>query len=386
MNPLHLREDIPALQHQNYLNWGTLGASPRSVTEAFVASYRTWQEEGPGRPSVYLGMRERLTPLRTALARYLGAFEEGIAFSRNVTEAVAMVALSFPFAPQDTVLIGDQEHPANLYIWRGLEEAGRLRVRLFPVGHSRQETLQNLDEALKERPRLVSLSHVLQTTGRILPVEEIADKVHRAGAALLLDGAQAPGALPVGVSTLGADFYAMNGHKWMLAPVGSGALLVDPGWLDRLLPIPMGAGSSPSDLDGRTTPLHFFKEAKRFEAGTLNWALADGFLESIRLMESVGSKALHARSASLRDRFLEAIRGIAGLHLYTEENEGTMVSVHADRIDGPALSEGLASAGIMTRAVQDLHPTGVRFSFGAYNTEEEVDEAVLWLDRLVPKP
>ncbi len=379
MHPaLALRPDIPALASQTYLNWGTLGASPNRVTDAFIAAYRDWQAAGPGRPSVYLGQREIRDRLRTDLAALIGARPEELAIVRNVTEAIALIAVSFPFASGDVVLVSDQEHPANLFIWRGLEQAGRIRLRLFAPGSTAQETLAALGQALAGGPvRLLAISHVLAGTGRVLPVGDISALAHRAGAAVLLDGAQAPGAIPVNVEETGADFYALNGHKWMLAPVGSGALVIRGEWLARLLPIPMGAGSASSDEDGRFTPITFLPTASRYETGTHNGSLAAGFHEAVRLQAELGPVALYQRAASLRDRFLIGLEGMAGVAALSGEHNGTMVAMRIPALAVEDIVDRLWQRHRLTiRMVHELRPFAVRFSFAAMNSEEEVDLAL----------
>lgn len=385
MHPaLDLRPDIPALQSQTYLNWGTLGASPNRVTDAFIAAYRAWQAAGPGRPAVYLAQRDHLGALRLELAALIGAKPDQLAIVRNVTEAIALVAVSFPFAAGDVVLLSDQEHPANLFVWRGLEQAGRIKVRLMSPGTSGQDAIASLRLALGEGTvRLVSISHVLAATGRVLPVAELCAIAHEAGAAVLLDGAQAPGAIPVDVAGTGADFYALNGHKWMLAPVGCGALVISDDWRPRLLPIPMGAGSATSDEDGRFTPLTFLTTASRYETGTHNGSLAVGFLEAVHLQKELGPKALFARSALLRDRFLEGIRQLDNVAEVEGEQNGTMVSL---RIAGWPVDQVVAQLWqrhqVTVRMVHELRPAAVRFSFAAFNTEQEVDLATFAVGEL----
>ncbi len=389
MHPaLELRSDIPALLHQTYLNWGTLGASPNRVTDAFTDAYRAWQAAGPGRPAVYLAQRDHLNALRVDLAKLIGAKPEQLAIVRNVTEAIALVAVSFPFAPDDVVLLSDQEHPANLFVWRGLEQAGRIRVRLMDPGRSSQETIASLRSALEEGPvRLLAISHVLAATGRVLPVSELSALAHKAGAAVLLDGAQAPGAIPIDVAETGADFYALNGHKWMLAPVGCGGLVISDAWRPRLLPIPMGAGSSASDEDGRFTPITFLSTASRYETGTHNGSLAVGFKEAVRLQQELGPKALFARSALLRDRFLEGIRRLDTVQEVAGEQNGTMVSVRLGRwpVD-QVVTKLWEQHRVTVRMVHELRPFAVRFSFAAFNSEQEVDLAVFALSELGEGP
>ncbi|MHB1842623.1 MAG: aminotransferase class V-fold PLP-dependent enzyme, partial [Sulfobacillus sp.] len=338
----------------------------------------------PGRPAVYLGQRDHLNDLRLELAAFIGAKPEQLAIVRNVTEAIALIAVSFPFTDGDVVLLSDQEHPANLFVWRGLEQAGRIKVRLMSPGKTGQDTVAALRLALAEGPvRLFGISHVLAATGRVLPVAELSAIAHRAGAAVLVDGAQAPGAIPVDVMATGADFYALNGHKWMLAPVGCGALTICDDWRPRLLPIPMGAGSATSDEDGRFTPLTFLATASRYETGTHNGSLAVGFREAVRLQCELGPSALFARSAGLRDRFLAGIQRLDTVTVVDGEQNGTMVSV---RIDGWPVDQVVAELWqrhqVTVRMVHELRPFAVRFSFAAFNTEEEVDLAVFAVGEL----
>ena len=201
-----------------FLNHGSFGACPRPVFEA----YQRYQLELERRPMELLKRRYRelMDAVRARLADYVGADVDGLLLVPNATAGVNMVARSLRLRPGDEVLATDREYGAVDILWRFVcERTGARYVRRSPAG---------LWGAVTERTRVISVSHVASPTGEILPVHEICRRARAEGIVTVVDGAHAPGHLPLRLEELGADAYAGNCHKWLSAPKGAGFLSVGP--------------------------------------------------------------------------------------------------------------------------------------------------------------
>jgi len=199
-----------------FLNHGSFGACPRPVFEA----YQRYQLELERRPVELLKRRYHglLDAVRERLAAFVGADPEGLVLMPNATAGINMVARSLALEPGDEVLATDREYGAVDIVWRFVcERTGASYVRTTP---------ERLWDAVTERTRAIAVSHVSSPTGEILPVEDICRRAREAGIVTLVDGAHAPGHLPLELELLGADAYAGNCHKWLCAPKGAGFLWV----------------------------------------------------------------------------------------------------------------------------------------------------------------
>jgi selenocysteine lyase/cysteine desulfurase len=369
-----VRADIPVLSRCVFLNTGTLGPSPRPVTEAFVRAYTQWQDAGPGDPHHYQARRASSEGARADLAALLGVDPDEVALTANVTEALNIVFSGLPWQPGDEVVISDEEHPAVFVPALHLRRLG-VRVRICPW----ERWAEGLPGFLGPRTRLLCASHVSSMTGRILPVAAALAAARSAGALLCLDGAQAVGQMALDVPSLGCDFYAFNAHKWLLAPVGSAGLVVRRRALDVLVPAWVGAGSGEADYaeDGA---LHLLPSARRFEFATRNWAVADGMRAAVAYARAIGLDRIAARQRTLSADLAARLAEVPGATVLGGGETG-IVSVALAGRAGQEVQAALAAEGIVTRTVRERN--AVRFSCAYFNTEAEMARAAAAVARLV---
>ena len=233
--PAQLREEFLLDPEVTFLNHGSFGACPRPVFER----YRSWQLELEREPVRFLVRRlpDLLDAARGRLAEYVGAAPDDIAFVRNATTGVNIVARSLGLRPGDEVLATSLEYGACDLAWeRACELGGARYVRAaVPLPIERPEdVVERLFAARSKRTRIVFVSHVTSGTGLVLPVEEIAARARAEGLPVVVDGAHAPAQAPLDLERLGADFYAANCHKWLCAPKGAGFLHVRAEHQDRI--------------------------------------------------------------------------------------------------------------------------------------------------------
>jgi isopenicillin-N epimerase len=221
-----------------FLNHGSFGATPRVVFE----EYQRWQAELERQPVEFLSRRrdDLLDSARAKLATYLNADADDVVFVTNATSGLNVIARSFPLETGDEILTTDHEYGALDLTWDYLcGKAGAHCVRHhipLPVT-SHAEIVESFWSAVTPRTKIIFLSHYTSPTALIFPVKEICACAREAGILTVIDGAHAPGHIPVDLKKIGADIYSGNCHKWLCAPKGSGFLHVRPEhheWVESL--------------------------------------------------------------------------------------------------------------------------------------------------------
>lgn len=224
----------PGLVH---LNCGSIGATPRVVTDA-LAAYLT-ELEGNPLANTWGGLGHEMEKVRAKGAEFIGAELDEIALTRNTTEGMNHVAGGLDLQAGDEVLTTNHEHGGGMVCWQHLARTRGVVVRCIkmpnPVQNAAQ-ILQLVEDHLTPRTRVCSFSHIDTITGLQMPLAAIAALTRPRDILLVCDGAQAPGMLAVDVKALGVDTYASSSHKWMLAPKGTGLLYIRQEVQDRVRP------------------------------------------------------------------------------------------------------------------------------------------------------
>ena len=213
----------------HFLNHGSFGACPRAVFEV----YQTWQRRLERQPVLFLGreMDALDQQARQALGTYLHTAAENLVFIPNATHGVNIVARSLVLGPGDEILSTDHEYGACDYAWEFVckKTGATLIHRPIPLPtQTSEEIVEQFWQGVTSRTKVIFLSHITSPTALRLPVEAICARGRQAGILTLIDGAHAPGQIPLDLDATGADFYVGNAHKWMLCPKGAGFLYVRP--------------------------------------------------------------------------------------------------------------------------------------------------------------
>jgi isopenicillin-N epimerase len=221
-----------------FLNHGSFGSTPRPVFRV----YQRWQRELERQPVEFLGRRfnSLMQAARQSLAGYLGTDVNNLEFTTNVTESLNIVARSLQLGPGDEVLGTDHEYGALDRTWRFMarEHGFTYLNQTIPVPLTTQDAfVDRLWEGVTPRTRVIFLSHITSPTGLIFPVEPIVRKVRQAGIITVVDGAHAPGQIPLRLDDLDPDYYGGNLHKWLCAPKGAGFLYARPDMQNLLKPL-----------------------------------------------------------------------------------------------------------------------------------------------------
>jgi cysteine desulfurase / selenocysteine lyase len=325
---------------------------------------------------------------RATVADHLGAADRReVVFVRNATEAINLVARAWGDAslrPGDRIVLTEMEHHSNIVPWQQLAERAGAVVDWIGVDGDGRLIGEQLETALERGPRLVAVTQLSNVLGTVNPIREIAARARRAGALVLVDGAQSAPRMPVDVGELGVDFYALTGHK-LYGPTGIGALW---GRLELLREMPpfLGGGSMIRKVTlERST---YADPPARFEAGTPAIAQAIGMAAAVRWLDGLGLDAALAHEREIADYALERLAEVPNLRVFGPPRGPDRIgpiSFELDGIHAHDVSEILDRHGVAVRAghhcAQPLMARlGVaataRASFGVYTIGEEIDRLV----------
>jgi L-cysteine/cystine lyase len=348
-----LRSEFPVLERLSYLNAGTNGPVPRRAAEAARDSIVQQANEGRGGAPFFEAVIGASDELRARVAAVLGCVPAELALTGSTTDGANIVLSALGLGEGDEVLTSDEEHPGVLAPLAGLRNRHGVKVRVVPF--------DSVPGEIRPETRLVAVSHVSWLTGRLMDTDALA----ATGVPVLLDGAQGLGAIPVDMKSLGCDFYAASGQKWMCGPNGVGYLYVRGDRAAGLSAAWRGYGSVADPHHPLDSPLH--QDARRFDMAIVAphhfaWALA-----ALDVLERPGLERAQRRALWLARRLVELLieRGAT----VGPRGESTLVSWQAD--DPPAEAERLLAQGILVRHLPDT--PWVRASVGAWTSEEEIE-------------
>lgn len=248
---LNLKKHFMLDPSVTFLNHGSFGATPKPVFK----EYQRWQRELEWQPVDFLGVRYNslMRSARESLANYLGTSAGNLVYAQNVTVALNIAARSLELGAGDEVLSTDHEYGAIDRTWRFLSRERGFTYINHPVDISSNESfLESFWSGVTSKTRIVFLSHITSPTATIFPIEKIIQRAKSQDIITVIDGAHAPGQIPLDLDSLGADFYGGNLHKWLCAPKGAGFLCARPEVQHLLKPLVVSWGYE-SETPGDST-------------------------------------------------------------------------------------------------------------------------------------
>lgn len=364
-----------------FLNHGSFGACPKPVFQV----YQAWQHEMERQPVEFLSRRSTglMATARGRLAEYLGAQAGEIVFFPNPTTAINMVGRSLKLGPGDEILTTDHEYGAMNRTWRFIsrQTGARYVARHIPLPvRSREEVVETFWSGVNEHTRVIFVSHITSSTALILPVEEICRQAREAGILTVVDGAHAPGQIPLNLPALGADLYTGACHKWMMAPKGAAFLYARPEVQEMLDPLVVSWGYESEYPSGSQFIDYHEWQGTRDLAAFLSVPAAIEFQERNHWDEV--RAACHELGSQTRER-LNTITGEASICPDSPEWFGQMFAAR--------LPEGITAKSLVNRLYEE-HQIEVattvwneenflRISFQGYNSQEDADALI---EALIP--
>lgn len=360
------REQFPVAEHYIYLNHAALGPLPRRTADVVAEFAADFRDHGSIAEAAWMPVVERT---RRLIADLIHTGPEDIAFTKNTSQGLNIVAASIPWQPGDTIVTIRGEFPSNIYPWLALQQAG-VQVRFVQPRHGRI-MLADLQQAL-EGAKMLAISWVQYSTGFRIDLEAVSELCQRRGVLLCLDAIQGVGVLPLDLTATPVDFCAFGAHKWLLAPQGIGMLYAGPRVREILQPANVGwsgvAWHEDPQFDYETPPL---ESAPRFEEGTRSLIGIAGLEQSLLLLSEVGIENIADHLQTLTDHLAQSLleRGYQiQTPLMAEARSGILTFSHLQH-SAHELWDRLRAA----RIVATVREGGVRISPHLYNTIEEID-------------
>ena len=390
------RADFPLLAMQpdlHYLDSAATSQKPRAVLDAMM-DYYTHDNANPHRGAYALSARatDCYHRARERVARFVGVRDiDRLIFTRGTTESLNLVAAAWGrtnIGAGDEIVVTGLEHHANFVPWQQIANEKGARLVICRLTDDGRVDVDHFRSVVGKRTKVVAFSHVSNALGTINPVEDLSAIARRAGAVIVIDGAQAAPHLPLTLDDLDVDFYAFSGHK-MLGPMGAGVLVGKRELLEAMPPYQTGGDMIEFVGDERSS---WNVLPHKFEAGTPNVGDAVGLAAACEYLDRVGMDAVRRHERMITEVASERLRAVGDVRIYgppPAERSG-VVSFTVGDIHPHDLATILDEDGVCIRAghhcAQPLMrrlnvPATARASFYVYSDESDVDALVAGVER-----
>ncbi len=383
-----IRADFPILQRKVngkplvYFDNAATSQTPTIVIDAIVDYYSNYNANiHRGVHTLSQEATDKYEQARIILQKHFNAkYAYEMIFTSGTTQSINMVASGFSSLLQkgDEIIVSALEHHSNIVPWQMLCERTGAVLKVIPMNEEGALVMTAYDELLSERTKLIFCNHISNALGTINPIEEIIEKAHKVGAAVLIDGAQSAPHMKVDFQTLDVDFYVASAHK-VCGPTGMGFLYGKQEWLEKLPPYQGGGEMIETVTFEKTT---YAGLPHKFEAGTPNICGGIAFGVAIEYMNSIGFDAIAAYEQELLEYGTQKLQEIEGVKIYGTSHKTSVISFNVDVIHPYDIGSILDKLGIAVRTghhcaqpIMDFYqiPGTIRASFAFYNTKEEID-------------
>ena len=311
--------------------------------------------------------------------------EKNIAFTSGTTDSINKIVFGYfekVLNKGDEVLLTKSEHASNLLPWFENEEKKGLVIKYIELDSNHEVTMENVEKAISDKTKVISIAHISNVVGDIRPIEEIVKYAHQRGIKVLVDGAQSAAHLKIDVQKIGMDFLAFSAHK-MCGPTGVGVIYVSKDILNEVDPIIFGGGMN---ADFSTDGTRIYKTMPdRLEAGTPNIAGVIGFGYVIKYLMNIGFDKIHNYEMELKEYAVKRLKEIAKIKIYNENSKSGIITINYENIFPQDLSIYLDKYNICTRAGSHCAKilkdeinikNTLRISLYFYNSKEEIDKLI----------
>jgi len=370
-----LRREMPVTERWAFFDH----AAVAPLTARAVKAMREWSEDllanGHVNEPRWVA---RIEEVRKLAARLIGAEPLDVAFIKNTSEGVGIVAEGFPWRSGDNVVIAKEEYPANQYPWMNLRDRG-VEVRAVASRPDGRLWIDDLVAAMDARTRVLSLSWVEFASGFRNDLDALGQLCRTKGIAFFVDAIQGLGVFPLDATHTPIDFLAADGHKWLLGPEGAGILWIRRDWIERLRPVDIGWNSVVGARDFGTIDFRLKPNAGRYESGSLNVAGIMALGGSLEWLLEIGVDKIAARVLELTDYLCRRVAERPTPTVYSSrrpsDQSGIVSFAYADPNEAGAKVRLCRGNGIVVNKRADR----LRVSPHCYNSFEEIDRLVGYL-------
>jgi len=378
-------EDFPTARTVTYLNSASISLMPKPAIDSMVEFQRKVASGGT------IGFDEAaetqaLEGARNEATALLGARREEIAILSSATVGICSFAWSLNLKRGANVVSTDADFPSVVHPWMRLREEKGIEVRLAK-NHDGVVDEDELEKLVDDRTAVISISHVEFGTGQRFDLHWLSELAHSHGAFLIVDATQSAGLMPIDVHRDEVDALVASGYKGLLGPFGVSLFYLKRDLVEKLEPPLVGWRSAPDPYNLNVTELTFAKDAKKFEYSTMDYACPVGLAESMRYLAKIGHKDLTSHVLSMTEQFIDIVRNNQRLPYataLTPEDESAHASIASFRFKGRDQS-AVAGELVKRHIIVSQRFNGVRFSFHAYNTEEDLLRANRTLEEILAK-
>ncbi|WP_313786728.1 aminotransferase class V-fold PLP-dependent enzyme [[Muricauda] lutisoli] len=387
-----IRKDFPILQREVngkplvYLDNAATSQTPQQVIDAIVDYYQRYNANiHRGVHTLSQEATDAYEAARQKIQKHFNiAHSHEVIFTSGTTQSINLVATGFTsfLKDGDEILVSAMEHHSNIVPWQMLCERTGAILKVIPMNLEGELVMEEYHKLLSDKTKLVFCNHVSNALGTINPIEEIIEAAHKAGAPVLIDGAQAAAHIKADLQTLDVDFYTVSAHK-MCGPTGVGMLYGKEEWLKKLPPY-QGGGEMIAEVTFEKTT--YADLPHKFEAGTPNICGGIAFGAALDYMNNIGFDAIAEYENELVQYATEQLLAIEGLKIYgTAAHKTSVISFNIEGVHPYDIGTIVDKLGIAVRTghhcaqpIMDFYeiPGTVRASFSFYNTKEEVDKLV----------
>jgi L-cysteine/cystine lyase len=368
-----IRAEMPAVERIVYLNAGTTGPLPRCTVEAIIRFAHAEVEQGRVGPAWSERMNAMLAETRGVVAELLGCSTDEVALTHNTTEGMNIALMGLDWKQGDELITAGSEHEGGLNPAAVLKARYGVNVIYSDIGLCNCDPIESLGRSLSPRTRAIVLSHVSWSTGAVLPLREICELAHRAGALVICDAAQACGMIPSRVVDIGVDAYAISGQKWLCGPDGLGALYVRRELLPQIQNTFAGYWGLKARVARADAEIRFGDTAQRYQVGAHYYPAVYGFGEGLKwIRDEVGWEWVYDRTRALGHYAYDSLAALPGVELYLPRDRvAGLIHFKVDGVAPADVTAQLYEQDIIIRHTPD--PELNRAATGFYNSEQDID-------------
>ena len=384
------REDFPMLAEDNgliYFDNGATTMKPNLVVDSVVDYYTKYcanahrgdYSNSQKVDSMYEGVREKIRDFINAKER------SEIVFTSGATDGLNRIVFGYfknHLEKNDEVLLTESEHASNMLPWFKLANEIGIKVKYIPLDSNMEVTIENVEKAVTDKTKVISLAYVTNVVGDIRPIRDIVEYAHKRGILVVGDGAQSISHIRTDVTLDDIDFFVASAHKFY-GPTGVGFMYGKFDLLDKMEPINYGGGMNAMYLSDGYMELR--EVPTRFEAGTQNIAGVIGMGSAIDYIKNVGLSNIIKHEHNLKEYLVSKLEKMPNIILYNKDIVGSIVAFNVKDIFSQDVSIYLDKYNICVRSgnhcakilnkVFNVDKT-CRVSFGMYNTYEEIDRFI----------